>query len=237
MPILHTNSASEYELNEVQKGIQWLENWYRARKDMLSPDGRPFLTKAEYQNIAYTLKNLGVSIANDIKSELRKKIQNGVIKFKNSKAKYNAIMSTDKIDRAVGLTVLSSTEPHVLISPKKLLNTNLYWEDNKMGTISGSLSKAVVHEATHAATYGRRHESVIDQVANADKRNKDPYFDMPSEIYACLNELRYSLGKDPSHIFTLEEIKEYRAKLEQNLKDYQKELNLRSETNPWCRSF
>ena len=224
MPTIQTNSASEYELNEVREGIQWLQDWYGVRKDMLSPDGRPFLTDAEYQNITHTLKNLSVTLSNDIKSEIRKQIQKGIIKFKNSKAKYNAIMSTDQMDRSVGLSVLSSTEPHVFISPKELLYSNLHWEESKLGTISGSLAKAVIHEATHAATYNRRHETVVDKIANADNRNKDPYFDMPAEIYACLNELRYSLNKEPTHIFTIEEIKEYRAKLEQDLKDYQKEV-------------
>lgn len=224
MPTFQTNNENDYEANEVEKGIDWLQNWYATRKDMKSPDGRPFLTDAEYRNIEHTLKNLKVTLTNDIKTNLRKQIQNGIIKFKSSKAKYKAIMAADQVDRSVGLSVLSSTEPHVFINPKELLYSNLHWEESKMGTISGPLSKAVIHEATHAATYSRRHESVVDQIANADKRNKDPYFDMPSEIYACLNELRYAMGKEPTHIFTLEEVKEFRAKLEHNLEDYRKEV-------------
>ena len=32
------------------------------------------------------------------------------------------------------------------------------------------------------------------------------------------------MGKEPTHIFTLEEVKEFRAKLEHNLEDYRKEV-------------
>lgn len=67
MPTFQTNNENDYEANEVKKGIDWLQNWYATRKDMKSPDGRPFLTDAEYRNIEHTLKNLKVTLTNDIK--------------------------------------------------------------------------------------------------------------------------------------------------------------------------
>ena len=64
----------------------------------------------------------------------------------------------------------------------------------------------------------------------------DGYWDRPDEIYARLNELRYRFHVDPTHVFTLDEVKDMRRQVLRNVQDYEESVE-RKEAQDTNRSL
>ena len=162
-------------------------------------------------------RQLSVSVSNDLGFD---KVSEPVV-VRLSEVKKLKQASKDM----VGFYSPSLKEPNVFLNPKELLDANLHWEQSRTGTVNGTLSKAAVHEITHAVTAGMRNELVVEgSLSQLTVRTRDDYWDHPSEIYARIAELRYNLNVEPGHVFTEQEVSKIRARCEQDLKQYKKEV-------------
>lgn len=223
---------TDNELAEIQKAIDWAKAWYAGRYKQTDANGMAYLTETEHQLIQDRLSNLKVFLAKYPFVELYQQVLSGNLHFR--KALPEGYQLTDKEKQKliaaskdlIGCYSPLLREPAIFINRDELLDSNLHWEKNESETIYGSLGKAVVHEATHAATSGMIRQDILinNSLDDLTRARTDNYFDQPAEIYARLNELRYSVNADPSHVFTLKEVQQLRKKAEEDMRSFQKEV-------------
>lgn len=223
--------AGSAELDEVQEAIAWTSAWYAARYRLQKSDGYPYLTETEHQLIQDRLRNMRVVLSVAPFVDLYREVLAGNLHLRKPlKPGYELNdREVKRLRRAsrdlVGFHSPVVKEPNVFINPLELLHANLRWEESRAETVYGRLSKAVVHELTHAVTSGMRQDRVVEQCLNPLTRQwNDGQFDNPNEIYARVMELRYSLRVEPGHLFTLKEVRALRARAEQDTKAYKQEV-------------
>lgn len=224
-------NANPQDIADVLKAIDWVQQWYAERAKLMRPDGFPYLTENEAKLIQNRFSELKVILSEHPYLELYQEVLAGRLHLRGSLPESYQLTPSEvkKLKQAskdmVGFYSPSLKEPNVFLNPKELLDANLHWEQSRTGTVNGSLSKAAVHEITHAVTAGMRNELVVEgSLSQLTVRTRDDYWDHPSEIYARIAELRYNLNVEPGHVFTEQEVSKIRARCEQDLKQYKKEV-------------
>lgn len=113
-----------------------------------------------------------------------------------------------------------------LLFPSRYIYKGLYDQDNHAVIYNDKEDSTAtkIHERTHASIPkipGWSTHPILKEIYNTilqEGVKEDSYYDKISEIYARLMELRYSNKLDPSHTYTLEEIKAMRE--DPNFKDF-----------------
>ena len=227
------------ESKDIQNAIKWVRSWYDKRYQQKDTKGMPYLTDTEYALIQNRLDDIEVIVSKYPLLTLYQEVIEGRLHLRKSLPDGYALTETetkalmDFSKDMIGMYSPLLREPAIFLNPEELLNSNLHWTQNEGNTIHGSLAKSVVHEATHAATSGFLN---IDQtISNITGQNNNgqsvDYYDLPVEIYARISELRFMINADPSHVFTIDEIKELRKKAEKDQKLYSKEIKAIGKKN------
>lgn len=231
-PVVVAGCVAESEVvSEVQQAVSWTSAWYAARFRLKAPDGQPYLTEMEHRLIQDRLRAMRVVLSPEPFVELYRQVLAGNLHLRTALAP-GYVLDDKEVKRLrrkakdlVGFHAPLVKEPNVFINPDELLQANLRWEESRAGTVYGSLSKAVVHELTHALTAGMRQDRVVERCLDPLTRQwNDGQYDQPNEIYARIAELRYSLRVEPGHLFTLKEVRALRARAEQETKAYKQEI-------------
>lgn len=224
-------AVDAHEMSAILKAIDWVQQWYTERSKLLRLDGFPYLTENEAQLIQNRFSELKVILSEHPYLELYQEVLAGRLHLRTSLPESYQLTPAEvkKLKQAsksmVGFYSPSLKEPNVFLNPTELLDANLHWEKSQSGTVNGSLSKAAVHEITHAVTAGMRNELVVEgSLSQLTVCTRDDYWDHPSEIYARIAELRYNLNVEPGHVFTEQEVRKIRARCEQDLKQYKQEV-------------
>lgn len=226
------DKLSESQAKDIQRALDWVRSWYEGRYKRKDANGKPYLSGTEYALIQNRLDNLKVIISKYPLLTLYQDVLDSKLHFhKSLPADYeltekeaNALKELSK--GMIGMYSPLLREPAVFLNPEELLDSNLHWVKNEGNTIHGSLAKAAVHEITHAATTGftRQEDAVKHSIKSPSFQQSNEYYDLPVEVYARIAELRYNLNADPSHVFTIEEIRQFRNKAEKDHKQYTKDI-------------
>lgn len=225
------DSSDEYALSCLKEGITRLKEWYVRRARLVRPDGTSYLTPNELRIVSDRLDSVSVLLSRYPYLTLYEGLKEGRFHLhRHLQANHPLSVCSDRelkrmSEHYFALTSLDIVEPVIIVNVSALWEANRHWASNPHGLVYGSLQQVAVHEATHAATSGQRQDLVVQSLLSGlTVTLSDPYLDQPNEIYARVNELRYSLGVDPSHMFTLEEVKALRKRAKADLKAYKGEL-------------
>lgn len=224
-------SNEEYALSCLNEGISRLKEWYVQRAGLARPDGVCYMTPDELRIVSDRLDSVLVLLSRYPYLTLYEGLKEGRFHVhRHLQSCHPLTVCSDRELRRMSegyfaLTSLDIVEPVMIVNVGALWEANTRWSSNPNGLVYGSLQQVGVHEATHAATSGQRQDLVVQSLLSGlTLTQSDPYLDQPNEIYARVNELRYLLGVDPSHMFTLEEVKAIRKRAKADLKAYKGEL-------------
>ena len=114
--------------------------------------------------------------------------------------------------KRIGSCYVASKEKNVTLNLDAWREDTMNHQDSYMQQIPGDLTRIAIHEITHACTHDLHLEEDVAYMFHPD-RELDSYYDEKLEVYARLNEVRYSLGLDPDQKLTKEQVNQFREEM------------------------
>lgn len=217
---------SEMVKESIQKGISWLHNWYQNRFEMTQPNGDPLLSDEAKQQIRERLRDMRIYGGDQAVDDIQRGIANGelhptplgVESWKDDKYLENLRQHTQDVDH-LAATWSNLEEKPIYLNEQHILTNQPNGYRSKEGQligVVGPVDEFAVHEATHVTDLDPHTDDRVGYITNTDILSS--YRNQPREIYARLNNLRYRMQVDPTHVFTVEDVAALRKKCEADMR-------------------
>ena len=214
------------ELNEAKT---FLKEWYQGRSGETGPDNIPYLTADE---LRYRLDNIDNAIViqdENPPQRLLEMVGNDEVELRNPAMKQTFMLKLNELTVSndqfafIGLSSKYIKQPVIVISPQNLLEANIDFRRNEGKIIPGTLQSLLIHELGHIANPDELQLGRVKEILK--HHNGDlSYRTDPREVYTRIMQLRKLVRADPTHKFTIAEIKEIRKRIREDQKAYSKEL-------------
>ena len=236
-------SLPDNQKEAILRGIDWLQNWYDQRAKMKRQDGTPLLSADAYTTIKERLSSLKVYCGDMPLVEAIGDVYQGRLTLSpeiidSMQTDSFSLLEALETDKNVMGLFIDAEEPTILLNPDNIVVHNSMSGGADRSIQPSDLVSTTIHESSHAALFEdpSYQQNILDGVKFDRLDVVDGYWDRPDEIYARLNELRYRFHVDPTHVFTLDEVKDMRRQVLRNVQDYEESVE-RKEAQDTNRSL
>ena len=235
---------SPSEKKEFKEAVNWLRNWYEERSHMSDSNGQPLISEQEkaaaFQKLEKAEVYFGLDTAGDIEQRLADGhyalTQEGLGKLDAKEGKESFFKSIMSFIRGRDELSLRGASSHTSLEPAIIYlddrqnrkPVDMFMNDRSElvraePVMHWSLGGVTAHESTHTMGLSgqeKKTEAFYKDFADKDTSRYNAYLDDGKEIYARVNQYRFTHDIDPSHVFTKEEISALREKHLNQLMEY-----------------
>lgn len=235
---------SPSEKKEFKEAVNWLRDWYEERSHMSDSNGQPLISEQEkaaaFQKLEKAEVYFGLDTAGDIEQRLADGhyalTQEGLGKLDAKEGKESFFKSIMSFIRGRDELSLRGASSHTSLEPAIIYlddrqnrkPVDMFMNDRSElvraePVMHWSLGGVTAHESTHTMGLSgqeKKTEAFYKDFADKDTSRYNAYLDDGKEIYARVNQYRFTHNIDPSHVFTKEEISALREKHLNQIMDY-----------------
>ena len=225
----------------IETGIQWIRDWYTARAQESAPDGKPYLSAEQLERMMNRLDHVRIYCGTAPTQALIKDLQEGTLHIKPQLEEQLTIddvrQGYERIGQDHPYLGMHSTlieEPHILLNTALMALIDQPTSGRDPQERYGQLTETTIHELTHLLEVDATDLNRIERI-QADRPSQqeglttrmqerpmdidryaieEGYLDMPLEIHARLNVMRYKFGISPCSPVTNEELDRVRQSID-----------------------